>query len=124
MRKLKEQSQGGDFPSNWTTTGRTRYNIVDVGAGSDEYQLAVQVFQETCHAKVTRVQRVESPDLYITFRAKVKSLENDACKSKNVDLRWLWHGCANDTVEFLCTQGWDKSYAGERVGKSTSLPHS
>eukprot|EP00117_Sycon_ciliatum_P000468 scpid8947/ scgid6517/ Poly [ADP-ribose] polymerase 14; B aggressive lymphoma protein 2 len=105
------------FPSYWSAKGKERYQLVDLHPTHREYKEAVELFRKTATNNITRVQRVENPNFYGRFKAVVsdQKTKEQYC-SRKCDIKKLWHGTADASVEMITNTGWERNFAAERVG--------
>jgi hypothetical protein len=91
--------------------------MIDVPQGSAEYQEALKRFNETIGQTVTiaSLKRVQNPTLY----QKHTTLEDTTCKKyskKKITVKNLFHGCAEESIKFIASQGFNRSLAAEANG--------
>ena len=92
-------------------------HMFEVVQGSAEYEEAVKNFNATIGQTVTitGLKRVQNPTLYL----KHTTLQETICKKyskKKVEVRHLFHGCGEDILKYIATQGFNRSKAGDTNG--------
>ena len=112
------------FPGTWESQptgedGNTKtVHMTDVAPESEEYKEAVKNFISTVKQTVTIVslKRVQNPGLYTKHVALQETLCSKYAK-RRVETKQLFHGCKEDTVKYIATQGFNRSLAASAHGQ-------
>lgn len=67
-----------------------------------------------------QILRIQNEQLYAQYEAQKKKIRNELQTDSVITERSLWHGTDSDTVKNICTNEFNRSYAG-RNGKYLHL---
>jgi hypothetical protein len=91
--------------------------MFEVDKSSTEYKKALEGFFKTIDQTVTilSLKRIQNPGLYRKHAALQVSLCEKYSKKK-IDVRQLFHGSKEETMELIATQGFNRILAAEANG--------
>ena len=96
--------------------------MFDVPRGSSEYKDAVKEFEQTIGASsytIVAVQRVQCPLEYPKHVAVRSAMQGKHHKPPEV--RRLFHGTKEDSIELIAVQGFNRVYAADANGMLASI---
>lgn len=108
------------IPDTWEpqpkdSNGReVRMHMFDVSKDSPEYKEKLKGFFDTIGNTVTVVslKRIQNPDKYQEHAVLLKSITKKYPELKSIDVKYLFHGCREETIEDIAIQGFNRNYAG------------
>lgn len=102
-------SDGNDVPMH----------MFDVAPGSPEYQTALQKFHDTIGqmetVTVVSLKRIQNPLEYRKHVAVEESIADKHHKPK-VEVKHLFHGSKQDSIELIAVQGFNRNFAADANG--------
>ena len=88
-----------------------KVTLVTLNTTSIEYQDVLRQFQATVtDVKVQKIERVQNPELYLTFMGKKQEMDK-RCGGNSE--RRLFHGTDGKSITAINSQGFNRSYCGK-----------
>ena len=88
-----------------------KVTLVTLNTTSIEYQDVLRQFQATVtDVKVQKIERVQNPELYLTFMGKKQEMDK-RCGGNSE--RRLFHGTDGKSMNAINSQGFNRSYCGK-----------
>ena len=109
------------LPSSWDAQQGQKCRYVTLKPSDQEYKKVEQKFHQTSQKKIIQIERIQNPELYKQYIAKKDSMENAPNITHGANEMCLFHGSDPDTIAKICTQGFNRSYAG-RNGMEIIVP--
>ncbi|XP_036797996.1 uncharacterized protein LOC118938375 [Oncorhynchus mykiss] len=78
--------------------------------GSPEHNEVLKLFRDTCHNKVTQIERIQNPTLWRSLQIKKHDMELRNGHQKNE--KRLFHGTCHTTINHINNHGFNRSFAG------------
>ena len=93
------------------TIGHERVTLVTLSTTSIEYQDVLRQFQATVtDVNVQKIERVQNPELYLTFMGKKQEMDK-RCGGNSE--RMLFHGTDGKAMQKINSQGFNRSFGGK-----------
>ena len=88
-----------------------RVTLVTLNSNSIEYQDVLRQFQATVtDVNVQKIERVQNPELYLTFMGKKQEMDK-RCGGNSE--RRLFHGTDGKSMKAINSQGFNRSFCGK-----------
>ena len=88
-----------------------RVTLVTLNSNSIEYQDVLRQFQATVtDVNVQKIERVQNPELYLTFMGKKQEMDK-RCGGNSE--RRLFHGTDGKSMKAINSQGFNRSFSGK-----------
>ena len=100
-------------------------HMFEVASGSAEYREALKRFQETIGSttvQVVKLERIQNPNEYHKHNALFETVSQKH-HNKKIEMKQLFHGCREDSVLPIATQGFNRNFAAEANGIHKFLKH-
>jgi poly [ADP-ribose] polymerase 10/14/15 len=126
---LEREKKEGERPKTWDPMpdhSKECY-IVELQPGSPEYNEVEQAFSQSMVAKgqcpsnsnypfqgVTKIERIQNPSLYGQYVLRKRAMDATNPEGHMNEQR-LFHGCAQDAVDKINHQGFNRSFAGKNA---------
>ncbi|GAQ84501.1 hypothetical protein KFL_001920020 [Klebsormidium nitens] len=113
QKDLEQQAQLGQsvliLPSTWkrgvgSKVGKAE--LVALAKGSEEWRFCFDAFYKSSRSNIftiTGIERVQNEELWTHYSLHKRMLGNE---------KWLFHGTKQINAKAICTQGFNRSYAG------------
>eukprot|EP00118_Oscarella_pearsei_P022551 m.261870 g.261870 ORF g.261870 m.261870 type:complete len:1887 (+) comp40450_c0_seq1:83-5743(+) len=119
-----EISEGITLPPTWCEMAASddEFRRVKLVETSWEYLEVVKKFEATGEGipqQILRIERIQNQRLYRSFvkeREQIMKKGSKHCQTGSVE-RQLWHGTDEKVVEQIIANGFNRSYAGTKVGR-------
>ena len=79
----------------------------------EEYQQIAQHVSRTASLRIISIERIQNEALYIQYQTKKLAMDNLKSSTKQSNELRLFHGTDHSTAAKICTQGFDRSFAGK-----------
>ncbi|XP_075173094.1 protein mono-ADP-ribosyltransferase PARP14-like isoform X2 [Anomaloglossus baeobatrachus] len=112
-RVLKHEETSLKLPDHWQPMNSVPVMEVDVPAASAEYLEVQQLFVQTCHNQIQKIQRVQNQNLWLNYQIKKQSIE--AKNRTATSERRLFHGTDLKSIQHINRNGFNRSYAGRNA---------
>lgn len=91
--------------------------MFDVSKDSPEYKEKLKGFFDTIGntdktITVVSLKRIQNPDKYQEHAVLLKSITKKYPELKRIDVKYLFHGCREETIGDIAVQGFNRNYAG------------
>ncbi|XP_047448843.1 protein mono-ADP-ribosyltransferase PARP14-like isoform X2 [Mugil cephalus] len=111
----KDLKDDAALPSHWDDMKGDIEKLFPVAQGSQEYNDVETEFTKTgLTANIISIERVQNTTLWQSYQLMKKQMEVKN-KHKNNE-RLLFHGTCSTAIDLINKQGFNRSYAGTRVG--------
>ncbi|XP_034055195.1 protein mono-ADP-ribosyltransferase PARP14-like isoform X3 [Gymnodraco acuticeps] len=112
-KELKADDEA--LPSHWDDMKGDLIKLFPVAAGSQEYTNVETELRNTgLTPNIISIERVQNTTLWKSYQLLKKLL--DVKNKHNNNERKLFHGTRADSIDFINKRGFNRSYAGTRVG--------
>jgi hypothetical protein len=110
-------------PSTWTQENGQYLLRVQIQSSSNEYEEVERQFNMTMRltsTRIARIERIQNPKLYEQYQIEKEFLSN---KLNQETEEFLFHGSTmnEEQLTSIITNGFDRSRAGERSGRTFSI---
>ena len=93
-------------------------HMFEVASGSAEYQEALKRFHETIGSttvQVVKLERIQNPNEYRKHSTLFEAISQKH-HNKKIEVKQLFHGCKEDSVKPIATQGFNRNFAADANG--------
>ncbi|NXC96832.1 PAR14 polymerase, partial [Certhia familiaris] len=106
-----EDQKSTALPPTWDPMENERLKIVELKPDSREYKDVQEKFLQTCQSfKIEKIERVQNR--YFWKNYQIKKCEMDKKNGNRNNERLLFHGTSQDSLTFINSHGFNRSYAG------------
>ncbi|XP_016048066.2 protein mono-ADP-ribosyltransferase PARP14 isoform X2 [Erinaceus europaeus] len=110
-----------EIPAHWSDMRQQNVLVVALQPSDPEYTAVASKFNQTCaNFKIEKIERIQNLDLWNSYQAKKKVM--DVKNGQTANEKLLFHGTDADSVPYVNTIGFNRSYAGKNAvayGKGT-----
>uniref|UniRef100_A0AAV3A0X1 Poly [ADP-ribose] polymerase n=1 Tax=Pyxicephalus adspersus TaxID=30357 RepID=A0AAV3A0X1_PYXAD len=113
--KLQRNSKHGklDVPKGWDPMNNENMKVVQLSPGGQEYNGVVAKFNNSCHMRIIKIERIQNRHLWLNYQIKKQSIDDKNCSTNNE--KQLFHGCDFSTLNIINHNGFNRSYAGKNA---------
>ena len=98
-------------------------HMFEVASGSAEFQEALKRFHDTIGSttvQVVKLERIQNPNEYRRHSTLFETISRKH-HNKKIEVKQLFHGCKEDSVKPIATQGFNRNFAADANGKFYAL---
>ncbi|XP_060053091.1 protein mono-ADP-ribosyltransferase PARP14-like [Erinaceus europaeus] len=110
-----------EIPAHWRDMNQQNVLVVSLQPSDPEYMTVASKFNQTCvNFKIEKIERIQNTILWNSYQTQKKTM--DAKNGQIANEKQLFHGTDADSVPFVNTMGFNRSYAGKhavKYGKGT-----
>ena len=99
-------------PAFWDPQQGVKSLLIILKQSGKEYKKVEQKFHQTSSRQVIQIERVQNPELYKQYMAKKESMDKAPNTTYGANEMLLYHGSDQSTIAKICTQGFNRSFAG------------
>ncbi|XP_007533187.2 protein mono-ADP-ribosyltransferase PARP14-like [Erinaceus europaeus] len=110
-----------EIPAHWSDMRQQNVLVVALQPSDPEYMAVANKFNQTCaNFKIKKIERIQNTVLWNSYQVKKRAM--DAKNGQMANEKLLFHGTDADSVPYINTNGFNRSYAGRNAamyGKGT-----